>query len=311
MKEKQGNPEFKTKGNLGLDTDNLITFKIVAEKGSMAAAARELGLTANAVALRLRALEEEFGKALVARAGRVVRPTAAGHAVLQQLPGFLADLRNLRTAALGSEIAGELRIGAIATALTGLLPSILEASTKLYPHLRLHLVPGTSAELFTMATEGGIDAAAIVAPEFDLPKMLEFSLWRRETFVLMVPADELRTSVFDILAASPLILYDREQWGGRLAAQWIENTGIAADIRFELDALDAIAVLVGRGLGVSVVPDWAGPRPEGSRVRVLPLPTAIPSRGIGLLYQRNAPRTHLAEVLDQVAGTVLKEQMLA
>lgn len=288
-----------------MDTDNLLTFQIVARRGSMAGAARELGVTANAVALRLRTLEVEFGAQLVARTGRVVRPTAAGHAVLDLLPGVMSRLRDLRSAASGPDIAGELRIGAIATALTGLLPSVLEASTRTYPYLRLHLVPGTSADLFSRVETGALDAAALVAPLFSLPKAMEFSLWRREHFVLMVPPQETRSDVLEILSSMPVILYDRGQWGGRLAQQWIEGTGIETDIRFELDALDAIAVLVGRGLGVSVVPDWTGPRPEGNRVRTLPLPDSSPSRGIGLLYQRNAPRTHLVRVLAEMAERVL------
>ena len=289
-----------------MDTDNLLTFQIVARQGSMAAAARELGLTANAVALRLRALEEECCTALVARSGRVVRPTAAGHAVLEQLPGVLSGLRDLRSAASGSAIAGELRIGAIATALTGLLPSVLEVSIRTYPNLRLHLGPGTSADLFSRVEDGAIDAAILVAPEFALSKSMEFSLWRRERFVLMVPPEETRTDVLEILATSPLILYDRGQWGGRLAKQWIETSVTEPDVRFELDALDAIAVLVGKGLGVAVVPDWAGPRPERNRVRTLSLPASAPSRGIGLLYPRNAPRTHLVRVLAEMADAELR-----
>lgn len=284
-----------------MDTDNLLTFQIVARQGSMAAAARELGLTANAVALRLRALEEEFGTPLVARSGRVVRPTDAGHAVLVQLPAFLADLRNLRSAAQGGEIAGELRIGAIATALTGILPPILERITRVYPNLRLHLEPGTSAELFDRTCAGHLDAAAIVAPEFELPKYLNFSLWRQEAFVLMVAGGDARVDVHGILSTEPVILYDRDQWGGRLAAQWIESAGISVDVRFELDALDAIAVLVGRGLGVAVVPDWAGPRPGGAQPRIVPLPKGAPSRGIGLLYQHRSPRAHLVRAIADTA----------
>ena len=44
--------------------------------------------------------------------------------------------------------------------------------------------------------------------------------------------------------------------------------------RFELNALNAIAVMVDRGLGVSLVPDWARPWPEGLRLVRMPLPEA-------------------------------------
>ena len=50
--------------------------------------------------------------------------------------------------------------------------------------------------------------------------------------------------------------------------------GIAPRERFELNALNAIAVMVDRGLGVSLVPDWAQPWPEGLHLARIPLPHA-------------------------------------
>lgn len=288
-----------------METANLITLKIVAEQGSLVSAARELGLTANAVALRLRVLEKELGTPLVTRSGRVVRPTQAGHAVLAKLPDLLQSLQDLRTAVRGDEIAGELRIGAIGTALTGLLPPLLERLSVAHPELRVHLEPGSSAKLFDLVSNGSLDAAAIVAPEFELPKAAAFVLWRHEPLRLMVPAAETRTDVGQILADAPLILYDRSQWGGRLAHAWLVGTGVPLRPRFELDALDAIAVLVDRGLGVAVVPDWAGPRPEGLRLKMLPLPGPAQGRGIGLFHQRQGPRAHLVAVLAEAARVTL------
>jgi DNA-binding transcriptional LysR family regulator len=114
--------------------------------------------------------------------------------------------------------------------------------------------------------------------------------------------DETRDDIFAILRDRPLIFYDRRQWGGRHVANWLEAEGLTAEPRFELDALDAIAVLVDRGLGVSVLPDWSGPRPEGMNIRRIPLPASAPPREIGLLAPLNGPRTHLLRVLIAAAG---------
>ena len=67
----------------------------------------------------------------------------------------------------------------------------------------------------------------------------------------------------ELLANEPLIRYDRNQWGGRQADEYLRKVGITPHERFELNALNAIAVMVDRGLGVSLVPDWARPWPEG------------------------------------------------
>ncbi|MGK7295500.1 MAG: LysR family transcriptional regulator [Candidatus Wenzhouxiangella sp. M2_3B_020] len=281
----------------GLDTLHLETLRAVGERGSLAAAAQDLNITPNAVAQRIRALEKEFGVALVARAGRHVQPTRAGHAVLRRLPNILRDLRDLHAAATGEEISGELRIGAISTALTGILPEVLERLAHEHPRLRLHLEPGTSGDLYKRTRDGDLDAAAVVEPSFELPKFLSFRLWRREPLTLLVPESEKRDDATEILRTEPVIIYDRAQWGGRLAAQWLEDQRLEIRTLFELDALDAIAVLVARGLGVAVVPDWVGPRPADVRLRQVALPPPVPERGIGLLYPQSGARAHLVDVL--------------
>ena len=51
---------------------------------------------------------------------------------------------------------------------------------------------------------------------------------------------------------------------------------------YELDLLEAITILVSRGLGLSLVPDWLPPWPEGAVVRTIKA-MAAPTRDVGLL----------------------------
>ena len=198
-----------------MDTRNLETLVAVAQRGSLAGAAQQMNLTATA-AQRIRALEDEIGAPLVARAGRTVRPTEAGHAVLSQAETVLSAYRGLRAAVTGTTIAGSLRLGAISTVLTGVLPDALAHLSQSQPDLRVFLEPGTSNDLYDRALSGHLDAAAIVRPAFDLPKSWEFTIWRRERLTLLVPGDETRRDVTRILQDRPYIRYDRQQWGGRL-----------------------------------------------------------------------------------------------
>jgi len=287
-----------------LDTRNLETLVAVAQRGSLAAAAQHLNLTATAVAQRIRALEDEIGADLVARSGRTVRPTEAGHAVLAHAEGVLAAYRSLRAAVTGQTIAGSLRIGAISTVLTGILPDVLMSLSRSDADLRIFLEPGTSNDLYDRTIAGHLDAAAVVKPSFDLPKAWDFQTWRREKLVLLIPSNETRTDIGAILGDSPFIRYDRQQWGGRAPQTWLSDAGIIPDVRYELDALDVIAVLVGRGLGVSIVPDWIGPRPEGAAIRSLPLPDPAPFREIGLLWQRHSPRIQLLRKVMQTVTQI-------
>ena len=51
--------------------------------------------------------------------------------------------------------------------------------------------------------------------------------------------------------------------------------------------------MVDRGLGVSLVPDWARPWPEGLRLVRIPLPRAVEPRRIGIVWNRSTIRIRL------------------
>ncbi|WP_108662155.1 LysR substrate-binding domain-containing protein [Acuticoccus kandeliae] len=284
-----------------MDTRFLETFLIVVRRGSLADAAVELDVTATAVAQRIRTLEADLGVKLIERAGRSVRPTEAGYAVVDRSASLLNGLRDMRAAAHGGEIMGKLRVGAISTAQTGLFPRVLGRLAREHPGLEVSLEPGTSSELYARTLGGELDVAAIVKPGFALPKTVEFHLWRSEPLVLLAPHDEASRDALHLLTARPFIRYDRRQWGGRLAADYLDRLGIVPPQRFELDALEAIAVMVDGGLGVSIVPEWAGPWPEGLRLNRIALPPPVPVRELGLLSPRGTAQTHLIRKLVETA----------
>jgi DNA-binding transcriptional LysR family regulator len=224
-----------------------------------------------------------------------VAPSEAGLAILERARILLRDLGALRDLAAGGGLAGELRLGAIATALTGLLPDMLAAMAARYPALEAHISPGISTELYRRVLLGELDAALIVQPDFAPPKSCAWQPLRAEPLILLAPAALAGGDPHALLATQPFIRYDRNQWGGRLADRYLRDARIRPRERFELDALDAIAVMVGRGLGVALVPDWAPPWPAGLDIARIALPRPSPPRHIGLLWLRNGARARLVQ----------------
>src|SRR4051794_8661322 len=108
-----------------MDTRFLESFVSVIENGSIAEAARILNVTSAAVSQRIKTLENEIGVRLVSRAGRRVKPTEAGTAIFEKARSLVRDAADLRKAATRS-LGGEISLGAISTAVTGLLPDILK-----------------------------------------------------------------------------------------------------------------------------------------------------------------------------------------
>ena len=282
-----------------METQFLNTFVTVVDRGSMAAAARMLHITPAAVAQQIRTLERELGAPLIARAGRTVSVTEEGARILQRARDLLCGVADLRSVANESGMAGELRLGACPTALGGLVPDILARMVAKFPEINVFIKPGYSSDLYGAVEAGDLEAAMVLQAPFSLPKTCDWQLLREEPLVMIAPARLAGRDPHELLRTEPLIRYDRNQWGGRVADDYLRRAGIVPRERFELNGLNAIAVMVDRGLGVSLVPDWAKPWPEGLDLVRIPLPLPSEPRRIGMVWSRSTVRIRLVTVLLQ------------
>ena len=277
-----------------MDVRFLQTFMLVAQLGSIAEAARHLGLTSASVAQRLAVLEADIGGKLVTRSGRTVCPTEAGLRVLERAQSVIREVRDLRSAASNTSLpAGPLRLGATPTAMTGMLPAVLKKWVAEHPGIAIYIEPGPTTILHARVMEGELDAAVLVQPPFELPKSVAWHTLRQEHLVLVAPAsmrvrDPLRT-----LASEPYIRYDRNVIGGRMADDYLRSKKIQPQVRFELDGIENIARLVAECLGVSVLPDWPMTDISAQSLRKWELPQPRPSRTVGVLWLRAPVRAAL------------------
>jgi DNA-binding transcriptional LysR family regulator len=284
-----------------MDTRFLESLLTVADTGSFAEAARRLNLTPAAIAQRIHTLENEIGTSLVSRSGRTVRLTEAGMTIMERARDLLANVRDLKSIALSDAPSGELRLGAIANAISGLLPGVLALLTQKYPQMDVYIRRGTSAESYQRVLDGDLDAAIIVQPPFAIPKSCDWRILREEPLIVLAPASMRNRDPHDLLANEPFIRYDRNNWTGRLVDEYLRRSGIRPRERFELAGLEAVATLVDRGLGVSLVPDWAPPWPEGLSLAKLPAPHPSFKRRIGLIWTRTSVRVRLVHTFIQEA----------
>ncbi len=270
----------------------LHTFLTVLEAGSMAEAARKLNITPSAVTQRMRALEVDIGRPLLQRSGQHMEATPAGAAIIAEARQIVRLAEGMKLATNRGQEAGQLRIGVIQTALTGLLPDILLRLRQKRPRIELYLVPGASGFLYKQLVDGAIDLALIVKPHFVLPKAYEWQMLRCEPLLLVTAAGQESGEAQHLLRKEPFIRYDRNHWGGRAVDQYLRQRGIRPRERYELDSLEAIVVMVSKGLGVSIIPDWPEPWPMGVEVNRHALEDAR-GREVGLLWSRASRRLPL------------------
>jgi len=280
-----------------MDTRYLQSFVAVVELGSMAEAARRLDVTPAAIAARVKALEEEIGMALVQRAGRSVRPTQAGLLILDRARNVLRDVRDLRAATTEGMSLGELRLGVFVSAMTGLLPPVLKRLYARYPDLSVYVEPGKSVELCRQVATGALDAALVVEPQFAIAKGCAFQTLLEEPMVVVTPRSMSSRKAHELLANEPFIRYDRSALGGQLADRYLRDQGIAVRQRLEIDSLITVAALVGQGLGVALLPDWAPMWRTGLEISRVTLPDRAPVRRAGLVWATRGPRVALVRAL--------------
>ena len=281
-----------------MDLRFLETFITIADCGSIAEAARRLNRSPAALAQRLRALEEELGHTLVLRSGRTVQPTAEGLAILDHARMLVQGARDLQALAANGVPAGQLRLGATATALTGLLPGIIARLSADHPSIDYFVQPGSSVDLYHRVVEGQLDTALIVKPQFAIPKSTGWLTIRDEPLVFIASRSTPEQDPHVLLERSRFIRYDRNQWGGQIVDRYIQDHGLKVQEWLELDALDAIAALVDRGLGVAILPDWAPPWPQGLRLWKAHLPDGE-ARQVGVIWQRAGARHPAASAFVQ------------
>jgi DNA-binding transcriptional LysR family regulator len=293
-----------------MDTTFLEAFLLTVDAGSMAEAARRLGLTPGAIAQQIHSLERDFGVSLMSRVGRTVRPTDAGYSVIERSRSIICDLDDLKAianqSATSGEVTGELRLGCINTALHALMPAVMLRLVDAHPKLKIFIYSALSTELFTAVQAGEIDAAVCLHPQFSLPKTYDWQLLREEQLVALVPSRLAHQDPHELLRTMPFIRYDRNQWGGRQAEQYLQKVGIVANERLELSYLLAIATMVAHGLGVSIVPDTAIEGAANLRVAKLPLPLKTEPRRVGILWLRSSFRAKLIHAFVEQATLAVR-----
>jgi len=284
-----------------MDSRYLKSLIAVVDRGSIADAARAENLTSAAISQRIQALERELGFELLSRIGHAAKATEACLGILPRARRIVREVDLMPDDADPSGLTGTIKLGAISTALTGLLPSALRALMEQAPKIKPRVIPGTSNSLYKSLLHNEIDAAILVAPAFELPKSLSVVSLKKEPLVLL-SKKKSRENITTILQKYPYIRYDPQSWGGRFAEKYLADQGILIDPLFDLDALEAIAMLVAEGVGVSLVPRWSGLERIAENCVVTPVVGNEFTREIVLLTRENE-RPHMMAALLQALRT--------
>lgn len=137
---------------------------------TIAAAARHIGLTAPAVTLQVKQIEDEFGLPIFDRTSDGMRLTSAGAAVLAAANAIETTLRSLSNEidAIKGLRSGSIRLGVVSTA-KYFAPRLIAAFRKQYPDIDIRLTVGNRSEIVADLRSYRLDIALMGRAPTEFP----------------------------------------------------------------------------------------------------------------------------------------------
>src|SRR5918998_6741035 len=144
------------------DIHRLRAFALVADLGSISAAASVLGYTQSAVSQQLAALEREVGTPLIDRSQRPLRAARAGALLRPHVDRVLAALGSAEAAM--EDVRGDtprLRLAAFPSALSSFVPAAVRDLRRAHPQLVVEVLQVETHEAVERLRGGDADLAVV------------------------------------------------------------------------------------------------------------------------------------------------------
>ncbi len=236
------------------------TFVALAECLHFGHAAEQLGIAQPHVSRRIKQLEDDLGVALFLRDRRNVKLTEAGRVFLDEARRMLADAElareRTRDGALGRR--GRLNLSLVASAMLGVLPTILHAFRSRYPDVHIAVREIDSAAQFEALTAETTDVAFVHPSPRPSPAFSQILL-ERDPLVAVLPIGHRLAGAKSIaladLADDPWIMFPRDSATAiydRIMAT-CERAGFLPRIVQEATPVPTRLGLVASGFGIHLV----------------------------------------------------------
>lgn len=274
----------------------------VARERHFGRAAEACHVSQPTLSVAVRKLEDELGVALFERDPGEVRVTAVGERVVAQSQRVLEEAERVKQLARSGQddLQGPLRLGAIFTIAPYLLPQLIPRLREQAPHMPVVIKEDYTANLGEALRRGNLDLIILSLP-FSESGIETLPLYD-EDFEVLLPATHPLAAESHIdphaLAGQELLLLgaghcfrdqvlqacpecNRAAVSSDNMQKWVEGT-----------SLETIRLMVGTGLGLTVLPATSLHQTHYQDDQVVSRPFTAPSpaRTVALAWRRSFPR---------------------
>lgn len=241
-----------------MDWNDLNYCLVVANEGSVSAAAKKLGVNHTTVSRRVTALEKELGATLFDRSTKGWLITPLGESILPSLQQMQEEANTvLRHATAGQEeLSGKLRVTAVDICIQRVLLPGLKAFSEKYPDISIELI--ASDESFNLAAHD----ADIAFRTTDNPPPNVVGKKIADFAHALYGTEELYQRV---MAGDPTVGAVTWMGDGTSQPEWIAKDFPDMPIRYRANSLNVSYDLITNGHGIGQLPCGLGDAEHGLR----------------------------------------------
>ena len=289
-----------------MDLRQMKYFLALAEELNFGRAAQRLHMAQPPLTRQIRGIEEELGTTLFLRTPKGVELTAAGQALLDEVPNILslAERARERTLRAGQGLSGKLDVGIFGSGVLDVIPRLLATFHRARPEVRIELHNQTKSEQLQALRERRITIGfnPLVPPEPGLALLPVL----QEPLVVGLPGTHPlceRTEVaLHELDDEPMILYPNVPLHGlaQEVGRAFDREGLRLNVAQSVEDVLTCVALVAGGFGCCITTP-PGTRPRPPRAPYPPLrPPHLHDIELSCLYRSDDPSPVLAAFLDMV-----------
>ena len=292
-----------------MDTKKLKALLTALNKGSLTAAAEELGYTQSGLTHMMNSLEEELGVKLLVRSKSGVLLSTAGQELLPLMRSVAEQVEELEQTAekLRLRSITNLRLGAFSSVAGHWLPGIISAMRQVNPSLGVSIQIKPIDEIYEAVRRDELDCA-IISYQASLCSGLTWVPLKEDPLMAILPVNHEFSG-----ECYPVKRFEGEEF-------------LMPSFRFDMDIIPlfgtngskinpiirytnlddaAIASMVAHGLGLSILSELIVKSVREEGVRALPLDPPA-SRSMGIIYNEHKKNDRNVKQLVRCAKSVVE-----
>lgn len=248
-----------------------------------------------ALSMQIKKLEQELGVQLLERHPKAIVMTEIGLLLSERARGILTQVTEFKEMARNAQdpFSGELKLGIFPTLAPYLLPHIIPALNKTYPHLAIYLVEEKSTVLLEQLKQGKLHALLLALPQTDAS--LTCTPLFDESFLLAIPRQHPFAHYKRIdqtaLQHQELLLLEEGHCFRDQALALCQQFSAFDNKKFRATSLETLRHMVMSGVGITLLPKLACHK--NPHLRYLPFQQPQPVRTIGFVWRNSSSQTQL------------------